>query len=98
MQKKGDPKIPGSGRKKGTPNKVTQEVQELNDRILALIKDDRVIGVANLLKATLESKPEALLAYIEKQLPNKIDFDINHKQIVVHFGLQGNNGNGKVKK
>src|SRR5262249_8071180 len=58
--KKGDPKPPGSGRKKGTPNKVTAAVKDF----LAELLDDPQVR-ARLRQATLEGDTRAFIPAVE---------------------------------
>lgn len=63
---KGQPKTRGSGRKKGTPNKITRE---LKDMILGAL--DKAGGESYLVKCA-EANPSAFLTLIGKVLPTQV--------------------------
>jgi hypothetical protein len=60
-----------SGRKKGTPNKLTATVKEAVERAF-----DEVGGVAYLVRMAHE-EPKAFMALLAKVMPTKIEADVS---------------------
>ncbi len=67
--KKGE-RIPGSGRKPGTPNKITQDVREM------IIGALRAVGGEQYLAEQARKNPQAFMALIGKVIPKEVDATI----------------------
>jgi hypothetical protein len=68
---KGTPKPAKSGRKKGVPNKTTQEIK---DMILGAL--DEVGGQSYFVAQSIEN-PNAFMSLVGKILPKQVDANIN---------------------
>ncbi len=62
----GEPKTPGSGRKPGTPNKVTAEIKEMVEEAL------RAEGGIEYLRQVARDDPKAFCALVGKIIPKNI--------------------------
>ena len=74
-------KVPGSGRKKGTGNKITRELREMVLQAL-----DEAGGVSYLVDVA-KSNPVAFLALLSKILPTTVAGDTNNPIHTVQHGL-----------
>lgn len=70
VQKKGDPKTPGSGRKKGSVNKSTREMREMYYEAF-----ERAGGVEYLITQA-EENPRAFLAMGQRLIPQAVEAKI----------------------
>lgn len=61
------------GRQKGSLNKNTLNMADINRQVVELICDDRILGLAILIETLAKSKPEVLLNYIAKVMPKDIN-------------------------
>ncbi len=73
---KGTPKPPGSGKKKGTPNKITAELKDMIREAL-----DKAGGVEYLL-AQSRDNPTAFLTLVGKILPLQVSGTVNHNYVM----------------
>ena len=64
---KGDPRIPGSGRAAGTPNKLTRDVKD------AIANAFETVGGESYLVGIAMNKPEAFCTLLGKILPRQVD-------------------------
>lgn len=80
--KKGDPKPPSSGRKKGVKNKFTTDIKEM---VFNALNDSRVGGEEEFIKwiITNNRNRETFYSWLMKMLPSNVDFkgEMRHKII-----------------
>ena len=77
---KGKPRPPGSGRRKGTPNKVTKELREMITGAL----DD--VGGQAYLKQQAAENPQAFLSLLGRCLPKDVKLSVATKLNVLLDG------------
>lgn len=73
-------KIPGSGRKKGVPNKITGDIKDMVKRIVDYI--DTAITIPALLEEIWANDPVKILDFLKAVSPKS--FEIFHKEIPQH--------------
>ena len=81
--KKGTPKTKGSGRKKGTPNKVTGDVRAMIAEAL-----DKAGGVEYLVAQALKENPAAFLSLVRTITPTTIQGLDEDGSIIVNVNLK----------
>lgn len=69
-RKKGDPRDPASGRKKGTPNKTTAEVRQM------IIESLSAVGGVEYLKEQAVLNPGPYMTLVGKILPKDMSIDM----------------------
>ena len=74
---KGSQKTPGSGRKAGTPNKLTGEVRQM---ILTALEE---AGGVDYLKRQATENPSAFLTLIGKIIPGEVKAEIGNTITIV---------------
>ena len=72
--KKGDPRPAGAGKKKGTKNKATREVEEVIGRMVEYISDPA--HMAQILADCARKTPHVLVNFMGRIAPK--DLSINH--------------------
>lgn len=74
--KKGHPKLPGAGRKKGTKNKVTSNIKEM---VMNALNDPRVGGEEDFVKWIESNKRnrEMFYSWLMKMLPSNVNADVS---------------------
>lgn len=91
---KGHPKY--GGRKKGTPNKYTQEVR---DAVRQALEESHPEGPVGYLKQVARDDPAVFMGVVKKLIPNAIEAQVKQEQTVTvrRFG-SGRGENGRSKK
>lgn len=76
---KGDKKPEASGRKKGTPNKVTRSVKEVFSEVFNKLQEDPNVS----LEAMARKDPKLFYSLATKLIPTELDATIKEKIITV---------------
>ena len=93
--KKGEPRPPGAGRKKGSPNRTTTEIRESARKLLEDPKYQESLAY-RLMKGTAPHMETMLHQYAYGKPKDTVEIEIGLRplQIIVEHVRQSMNGNG----
>ena len=75
-----DNPMPGPGRPKGSENKKTRDIKEVIEYLVDALQDGEL---DTMLTQLLADKPEAVLAFIGKIAPKKLEADVTAKTYTI---------------